>query len=224
MKGERQRWKYGEGRIDRRRRDEKERKTECEAAVYLPNKLDRISSIIKEEREMGKTRRHRRTRTHKKHLSVSGHTTRSHHHHRRHTHTYLHMCSFVFLRVSVFFFFFTAVCEYTCVWVCVFKNSESEDKQRLVSDSPQHAPPPPPSSPPPLPNLASAPSQRSTSVASMSSHQYEQIIRALRGLSINPHCEYSSHPLPFLSSLPFLSVFLPPPPHLPLSCPFHPCF
>lgn len=149
MKGELQRWKYGEGRIDRRRRDEKERKTECEAAVYLPNKLDRISSIIKEEREMGKTRRHRRTRTHKKHLSVSGLTTRSHHHHRRHTHTPICTCAALCFLEFLSFFFFTAVCEYTCVWVCVFKNSESEDKQRLVSDSPQHAPPthPPPHPP-----------------------------------------------------------------------------
>lgn len=224
MKGERQRWKYGEGRIDRRRRDEKERKTECEAAVYLPNKLDRISSIIKEEREMGKTRRHRRTRTHKKHLSVSGHTTRSHHHHRRHTHTYLHMCSFVFLRVSLFLFFLQlCVSIHVSGYVCLKTVSQRISRDLLVILLNTH-PPPTPLLTPPLPNLASAPSQRSTSVASMSSHQYEQIIRALRGLSINPHCEYSSHPLPFLSSLPFLSVFLPPPPHLPLSCPFHPCF
>lgn len=68
------------------------------------------------------------------------------------THTPICTCAALcFLEFLSFFFFFTAVCEYTCVWVCVFKNSESEDKQRLVSDSPQHAPPPPPSSPPHYP-------------------------------------------------------------------------
>lgn len=56
------------------------RETECEAAVYLPNKLDRISSIIKEEREMGKTQ----TYTHiQRHLCVSGTQ------HASFTHTYL---------------------------------------------------------------------------------------------------------------------------------------
>lgn len=68
----------------RRRRDgaceRMRRETECEAAVYLPNKLDRISSIIKEEREMGKTQ----TYTHiQKHLPVSGTQ------HASFTHTYL---------------------------------------------------------------------------------------------------------------------------------------
>lgn len=55
------------------------RETECEAAVYLPNKLDRISSIIKEEREMGETQMYTHTQ---KHLSASGtqHTSFTHMH------------------------------------------------------------------------------------------------------------------------------------------------
>lgn len=54
------RWRDESGGMEgwSEREDEKERKRECEAAVYLPNKLDRISSIIKEERETAKTRRH----------------------------------------------------------------------------------------------------------------------------------------------------------------------
>lgn len=61
-------------------RERMRRETECEAAVYLPNKLDRISSIIKEEREMGKTQTYTHTQ---KHLSVSGTQ------HASFTHTYL---------------------------------------------------------------------------------------------------------------------------------------
>lgn len=99
-------------------------------------------------------------------------------------------------RVGVIFVFLTLCeCTYTCVWLCVLKTVSHRVKQRLVSDSPQH----PPST---LPNLTSVLSQRFTSVASISSHQYEQIIRTLRGLSINPRHEYSFTTLPYLLSLP----------------------
>lgn len=139
------------------------------------------------------------------------------------THTPICTCAALcFLEFLSFFFLQLCVSIHVSGYVCLKTVSQRISRDLLVILLNTH-PPPTPLLTPPLPNLASAPSQRSTSVASMSSHQYEQIIRALRGLSINPHCEYSSHPLPFLSSLPFLSVFLPPP-HLPLSCPFHPCF
>lgn len=68
----------------------RKRETECEAAVYLPNKLDRISSIIKEEREMGKTQTYTHTRT-KASLGVwhTTHTLPSLTHIQTHMHTYL---------------------------------------------------------------------------------------------------------------------------------------
>lgn len=64
------------GERERKREGTRERE-ECEAAVYLPNKLDRISSIIKErDGENTHTRTHTRTRT-QKHLCV-WHPTHTH--------------------------------------------------------------------------------------------------------------------------------------------------
>ena len=163
MKGE-----WQDGRMRREgwivRGDEKERKTECEAAVYLPNKLDRISSIIKEEREMGKTRRHADVHAEKASLSV-WHTTHTRHLF-THTHkptvpdlhrsTYLHTHCTTDFRVSshmcvtvICVCSGVRVCVHMCLGLCV-ENSESEDKQRLVSDSPQHPRTPPPPHPHPI--------------------------------------------------------------------------
>lgn len=84
--------------------------TECEAAVYLPNKLDRISSIIKEEREMGKTQ----TYTHiQRHLSVSGRQ------HASFTHTFPQiMYSVSYLGGSASLFL--ALCECVCIHVSAY--------------------------------------------------------------------------------------------------------
>ena len=68
------RWMDEEGK----RRREKE----CEAAVYLPNKLDRISSIIK-ERDGENTLSHTHTHTHKSRRA----RTCTHTHTHTHTHT-----------------------------------------------------------------------------------------------------------------------------------------
>lgn len=124
--------------------------SECEAAVYLPNKLDRISSIIKEEREMGKTQTHTHAYT-KAPLGVwSG---------AQHTHaavspicpsTYSHMYStsacrvpppspptlpppHTLLYISLLSLFLTppeseTLCECLVVCVCVLENSESRGK------------------------------------------------------------------------------------------------
>lgn len=58
-------------------------------------------------------------------------------------------------------------------------------------------------------NLTSVQFLCSTSVASVSSHQYEQIIRALRGLSINPSRESSFHSSSLPSSFSILASAFP---------------
>lgn len=104
-------------RMDEEGEMEPRRERVCEAAVYLPNKLDRISSIIKQ-----RDGENRHTHTH---------TCTSIFQCLCHTHLQINILAHLHVSISEHFrfsypcvtviFAFSAVCVYTCVWLCLLK-------------------------------------------------------------------------------------------------------
>lgn len=142
MKGERQRWKYGEGRIDRRRRDEKERQSVKLLCTSLTSWTE-SAQLLKRSERWGK---HADTDVHARTRSIS--PCLGTQHDRiiiiiAHTHTYLHMCSFVFLRVSLFFLQL-CVSIHVSGYVCLKTVSQRISRDLLVILLNTHPPPPHP--------------------------------------------------------------------------------